>query len=150
MHRSAPLATAFLLAALAGSSAAQQAPSSKRAFTPTDYYKITNLAAPEISPDGKPVAFTVTTVKEKENKRHTEVWVVPTTSGAPTRYTSSGFESSNPHFSPDGKYLFFTSRRPDGKGARWALRMDVPGGEAFQMDDYPNSTSVSADHRIGE
>ncbi len=149
MHRSAPLATAILLAAVAGASGAQQSPNGKRAFTPTDYYKVTNLAAPEISPDGKLVAFTVTTVKEKDNKRHSEVWVVPTTSGAPTRYTSSGFESSNPHFSPDGKYLFFTSRRPEGKGARWALRMDVPGGEAFQMDDYPNSTSVSADHRVG-
>jgi dipeptidyl aminopeptidase/acylaminoacyl peptidase len=153
MHRSAPLATALLaalaaLAALAGSSTAQS-PGSKRAFAPIDYYKITNLAAPEISPDGKLVAFTVTTVKEKDNKRHSEVWIVPTTSGAPMRYTSSGFESSNPHFSPDGKYLFFTSRRPEGKGARWALRMDVPGGEAFQMEDYPNATSVSADHRIG-
>jgi dipeptidyl aminopeptidase/acylaminoacyl peptidase len=149
MHRSAPLATALLLAALTAPSAAQQTPGSKRAFTPIDYYKITNLAAPEISPDNKLIAFTVTTVKEKDNKRHSEVWIVPTTSGAPTRYTSSGFESSNPHFSPDGKYLFFTSRRPEGKGARWALRMDVPGGEAFQMQDYPNATSVSADHRIG-
>jgi len=149
MHRSAPLATALLLATLAGPSAAQQSTSGKRAFTPTDYYKITNLAAPEISPDGRLVAFAVTTVREKDNKRHSEVWVVPTTTGAPVRYTSSGFESSNPHFSPDGKYLFFTSRRPESKGARWALRMDVPGGEAFQMDDYPNATSVSADRRIG-
>jgi dipeptidyl aminopeptidase/acylaminoacyl peptidase len=152
MHRSAALATALataLLAIIAGPSAAQQSQTGKRAFTPTDYYKITNLAAPEISPDGKLVAFTVTTVREKDNKRHSEVWVTSTTSGAPTRYTSSGFESSNPHFSPDGKYLFFTSRRPEGKGARWALRMDAPGGEAFQMEDYPNSTSVSADHRIG-
>src|SRR6185437_2070006 len=149
MHRSAPLATILLAAALSAPSSAQQSQTGKRAFAPSDYYKITTLAAPEISPDGKLVAFTVTTVREKENKRHSEVWVVPTTSGVPTRYTSSGFESSKPHFSPDGKYLFFTSRRPEGKGARWALRMDVPGGEAFQMEDYPNSTSVSADHRIG-
>lgn len=150
MPRSAPLTTAvpLLLATITGSASGQSS-SSKRAFTPADYYAITNLAAPEISPDGKLVAFTVTTVREKENKRHSEVWVVPTAGGAPTRYTSSGFESSNPHFSPDGKYLFFTSRRPEAKGSRWALRMDAPGGEAFQMDDYPNATSVSADHRLG-
>ena len=149
MHRSAPLAVTLLVTTLALPSAAQQGTSGKRAFTPSDYYRITNLATPEISPDGKLVAFTVVTVREKENKRHSEVWVVPTASGAPARYTSSGFESSNPHFSPDGKYLFFTSRRPEGKGARWALRMDVPGGEAFQMEDYPNSTSTSTDHRVG-
>ncbi|MEO7042928.1 MAG: S9 family peptidase [Gemmatimonadaceae bacterium] len=150
MHRSALAATSLaLLAAVAQTASAQQASSTKRAFTPSDYYSITNLSAPEISPDGKLVAFTVVTVREKENKRHSEVWVVPTTTGAPVRYTSAGFESSNPHFSPDGKYLFFTSKRPETQGSRWALRMDVPGGEAFQMEDYPNATSSSADNRIG-
>ncbi|MGI8508113.1 MAG: S9 family peptidase [Gemmatimonadaceae bacterium] len=149
MHRSALLATLVLLTALTEPVIAQQAASVKRAFTPADYYKITNLAAPDISPDGKLVAFTVVTVREKENKRHSEIWVVSTTSGAPVRFSSSGFESSNPHFSPDGKYLFFTSKRPDGKGSRWALRMDAPGGEAFQMEDYPKTTSTSADHRVG-
>ena len=150
MHRSAPITTSLaLLAAFAQPATAQQATTGKRAFTPADYYKITNLAAPEISPDGKLVAFTVVTVREKENKRHSEVWVVPTSTGAPVRYTSPGFESSNPHFSPDGKYLLFTSKRPDSKGSRWALRMDAPSGEAFQMDDYPTATSTSADHRVG-
>lgn len=150
MHRSALLATSLvLLAAVAEPVTAQQTAAVKRAFTPADYYKITNLAAPEISPDGKLVAFTVVTVQEKENKRHSEIWVVSTTAGTPGRYTSSGFESSSPHFSPDGKYLFFTSKRPVSKGARWALRMDAPGGEAFQMEDYPNATSNSADHRVG-
>ncbi|MEO7216691.1 MAG: hypothetical protein ABI026_00680, partial [Gemmatimonadaceae bacterium] len=149
MHRAALLATSVaLITAVAQTGTAQQS-STKRAFTPSDYYKITNLSAPEISPDGKLVAFTVVTVREKENKRHSEVWVVPTTTGESIRYTSSGFESSNPHFSPDGKYLFFTSKRPDSKGSRWALRMDVPSGEAFQMEDYPNATSTSADNRVG-
>jgi dipeptidyl aminopeptidase/acylaminoacyl peptidase len=150
MHRSALLATSLiLLTALFEPASAQQASSVKRAFVPADYYKLTNLAAPEISPDGKLVAFTVVTVREKENKRHSEIWVVPTAGGTPTRYTSSAFESSNPHFSPDGKYLFFTSKRPDSKGSRWALRMDAPGGEAFQMEDYPKATSTSADNRVG-
>lgn len=154
MQRSVLLATSFAILAavvqpVVQPAAAQQTPATKRAFTPADYYKITNLSAPEISPDGKLVAFTVLTVREKENKRHSEVWVVPTTTGAPIRYTSPGFESTSPHFSPDGKYLFFTSRRPDSKGSRWALRMDVPGGEAFQMEDYPNAMSTTADNRRG-
>ena len=37
--------------------------------------------------------------------------------------------SSAPRFSPDGKYLFFTSTRPGGRGPTWALRLDQPGGE---------------------
>jgi dipeptidyl aminopeptidase/acylaminoacyl peptidase len=150
MQRSVLFAASLaVLAALPSTGASQQAATAKRAFTPTDYYKIVNLSAPEISPDGKLVAFTVLTVREKENKRHSEVWVVPVTTGAPVRYTSPGFESSNPHFSPDGKYLLFTSRRPESKGSQWALRMDAPGGEAFQIEDYPKATSFTADNKIG-
>ena len=111
-----------------------------RAFTPADWFKVTTLSAPSMSPDGKLVAFTVTTVVERENKRHSEVWAVPTTGGEAVRYTSPGFESSNPRFSPDGKYLLFTSTRPGGRGSAWALRMDQPGGEAAQLENYPTGS----------
>lgn len=111
--------------------------SAPRAFTPADWYKVTTLSSPAMSPDGKLVAFTVTTVVERENKRHSEVWAVPTAGGEAVRYTSPGYESSSPRFSPDGKYLFFTSTRPGGRGNAWALRMDQPGGEATQLESYP-------------
>jgi dipeptidyl aminopeptidase/acylaminoacyl peptidase len=104
----------------------------KRAFTPADWYKVTNVSAPALSPDGDKVAFTVTTVREAQNRRHTEVWVVPTAGGEAQRYTSPGFESSAPRFSDDGKVLYFTSQRPGGRGTQWALRMDQPAGEAYQ------------------
>lgn len=121
--------------------------SAPRAFQPEDWYRLTTISSPSLSPDGRLVAFTVTTVKESENRRHSEVWVVPTAGGEPVRYTSPGVSSSNPRFSHDGKYLFFTSNRPGGRGNRWALRMDQPGGEAFQVDDYPTG-SVPRDGRF--
>ncbi|MHB8840035.1 MAG: TolB family protein, partial [Gemmatimonadaceae bacterium] len=124
-------------AAPAPAAAAQAAP---RAFTPNDWYKVTQLSTPAMSPDGKLVAFTVTTVVERENRRHSEVWAVSTAGGAPVRYTSPGYESSNARFSPDGKYLFFTSTRPGGRGNTWALRMDQPGGEASQVEGYPSGS----------
>jgi dipeptidyl aminopeptidase/acylaminoacyl peptidase len=115
-----------------------------RAFTPADWYRVTTVSSPAMSPDGGRVAFTVTTVRESENERHSEVWVVSTAGGDPVRYTSPGTESSNPRWSPDGKYLFFSSSREGGRGNTWALRMDQPSGEAFQLDDYP-SGSMPAD-----
>ena len=150
--RTSTLAIVALLApmALAG---AQQPPATtssaassstgaatRRAFAPADWYKVTTVASPAVSPDGKLVAFTVTTVRESENKRHNEVWVVPTGGGEPTRYTSPSTESSNPRFSPDGKYLLFSSTRPGSRARTWALRMDQPGGEAMEMTDYPNGS----------
>src|SRR5262249_24966588 len=110
--------------------------------------KVTNVSAPALSPDGGKVAFTVTTVRESENRRHSEVGVVPTSAGVAQRYTSPGFESSAPRFSDDGKILYFTSQRPGGgRGTQWALRMDQPSGEAYQPATPPtfNDGSQPAD-----
>lgn len=109
-----------------------------RAFTPADWYRLTTVSAPALSPDGGMVAFTVTTVKEADNRRHDEVWVVPTSGGEPVRYTAPGHSSSAPRWSHDGKHLLFTSNRPGVRGSTWALRMDRPG-EAFPME-YPTGS----------
>lgn len=119
-----------------------------RPFAPGDWYKVTTLSSPAISPDGKRVAFTVTTVREGENRRHSEVWVVPTAGGEAQRFTSAGYESSNPRWSPDGSWLLFSSQRPGGgRGRSWGLRMDQPGGEAVSTDRYP-AGSVPNDKRF--
>ncbi|HEY7394981.1 MAG TPA: prolyl oligopeptidase family serine peptidase, partial [Gemmatimonadaceae bacterium] len=131
LHHSLILVTAPI-----GVVVAQQAPA-RHAFTPADWYKVTQVSAPALSPDGNTVAITVTTVRETENKRHSEIWVVPTQGGGPTRYTSSAFESSNARFSEDGKILYFTSQRPGGRGTEWAVRMGQPAGEAYQPTETP-------------
>ena len=120
----------------------------KRAFALADWYKLSTLSAPAVSPDGGRVAFTVQTVNEKDDKYHREVWVVPTAGGDPVRFTSPSTESSNPRWSADGKYLLFTSTRPGGRGTTWMLRMDQPGGEAFQQENFPRGTSVTSDGRL--
>ncbi|MFM9012443.1 MAG: hypothetical protein ACKORK_02295, partial [Gemmatimonadota bacterium] len=114
-----------------------------RAMQLADWYKVTTVSQPAMAPDGGRIAFTVTTVNEKENKRHQEVWVVPAAGGDPVRFTAPGYESSSPRFSPDGKYLLFSATRPggtSGAGNTWAIRMDVPGGEAMQLTDYPTGS----------
>ena len=115
-------------------------PGGPRAMTLSDWYRIANVSAPAISPDGKRVAMTVTTARESENRRHSEIWVVNTAGGEPQRWTSPSTESSNPRWSPDGKYLFFTSQRPGGRGNTWAIRLDEPSGEATQVATYPSGS----------
>jgi dipeptidyl aminopeptidase/acylaminoacyl peptidase len=105
-----------------------------RAFQLSDWYRVAQLSTPTLSPDGNLIAFTVTTVRESEDKRHSEVWIQPTSGGAGRRMTSPGFESSAPRWSDDGMTLNFTSTRPGGgRGNNWAVRMDE-GGEAFQPE----------------
>jgi dipeptidyl aminopeptidase/acylaminoacyl peptidase len=127
--------------------AASAQTTSGRAFTPSDWYRVTTLSTPAMSPDGRQVAFTVTTLKESENRRHAEVWVVNADGGEPRRFTSPSTESSNPRWSPDGKYLLFSSQRPGSKGRTFGIRMDEPGGEAQEIDRYP-AGSVPADKRF--
>ena len=126
---------------------AQQA-AAPHAMQPNDWHRVVTLSTPAMSPDGKRVAFTVTTVVERENKRHSEIWVVPTTGGEPVRWTSPGYESSNPRWASDGKLLYFNSTRPGGRGANWALRLDEPGGEAFQPENPEPVGSQPKDHAV--
>jgi dipeptidyl aminopeptidase/acylaminoacyl peptidase len=118
--------------------------SDRRAFRPTDLYRMSVVGSPAMSPDGRLVAFTVTTMVEADNKRHAEIWVVPTAGGDAVRYTSPGTESTRPRFSRDGKLLLFTSQRPGARGNTWALRMDRPSGEAFQPDSAEMDPEGSA------
>ena len=84
------LQTTAMVAALlpVGLAAAQQAAPARHAFTPADWYKVSQVSGPALSPDGNKVAFTVTTVRETENRRHSEVWVVSAQGGEAARYTS--------------------------------------------------------------
>ncbi len=118
-------------------------PKGPRAMMSADWYRVATVSAPVLSPDGKRVAMTVTTSKETENRRHSEVWVVNAAGGEPQRWTSPSTESSNPRWSPDGKYLFFSSQRPGGRGNTWAIRLDEPSGEAIQVDTYPTGSMPS-------
>ena len=110
MARTAFRRTIPLLVALPAALAAQQ-----RAMEPNDWHRVSTVGSATIAPDGKRVAFTVTTIAERENRRHSEIWVVPTAGGTPQRWTSPSTESSNPRWSPDGKYLIALNKLSHGR-----------------------------------
>ena len=115
-----------------------------------DYYRIETAAAPAMSPDGRWVAFVRNSTIEAENQRHSEIWLSPADGSSPAvRLTSPAFSSSAPRWSPDGKLLVFRSTRkaPGSEGDVWFLRMDGPGGEAFQIAGVGGMPVFSPDNR---
>jgi dipeptidyl aminopeptidase/acylaminoacyl peptidase len=84
-----------------------------RGVTPEDYFAFQSATDPRLSPDGKLVAYVVTTVDKAHNRRDSSIWVVSTDGqSAPRRLTAEGVNSNSPRWSPDGSRLAFLSSRP--------------------------------------
>lgn len=97
------------------------------------YFELKNVRNPQISPDGKWVAYTVSESDLEGNKSETRIWMVSSEGGEPIPMTAKGYSAGNPRWSPDGKYLSFTASRNDGQTQVWALNR--LGGEAQQITD---------------
>jgi dipeptidyl aminopeptidase/acylaminoacyl peptidase len=137
------LGIAVLVLGLSPVAASGQQP---RPWQSTDYYRLTVVSDPKLSPDGRRVAFVVTTVVEDKDRRHNEIWMAATDgSAAPFRYTSPSTEASNPNWSRDGSLLAFSSRREGSDDDVWFLRTTAPGGEAFQIKGVHAMPTFSPD-----
>jgi len=113
--------------------ASAAAPSTPRNITIDDYFQIRDVSQPELSPDGQWVAFGVRTRMLKEDKNEQRLWMVSTHGGDAIPLTAEGVSSSHPRWSPDGKYLAFSSARNGGKNQIWLL--DRRGGEGQRLTD---------------
>src|SRR5437667_4448924 len=105
----------------------------KRAFTIEDVYRIRNVGALSLSPDGRSVLFTVATSDLPRAKRTTRVWIMDA-DGANARELTHGDSDSSPSFSPDGKTVAFV------RSGNLHL-LPLAGGEARQLTTV--STGVS-------
>lgn len=85
----------------------------RRGFRPDDLYQLQAITDPRLSPDGKMVAFVVTSIDRKQNRRPSTIWMAATDGTTPAVPFTTAQSSRNPRWSPDGKSLAFLSGRPD-------------------------------------
>lgn len=127
----------LVIAALhAGSHAAhaQAVVRTTRPLRSSDIYRLRDVGAARISPDGAWIAYTVSTTDSAKDKSDSDVWMVSWDGTRTLRMTASPEPESNPRFSPDNRYLSFVSGRYESKGGQlWVL--DRAGGEAVRLTD---------------
>ena len=102
----------------------------KKPFDVNALMELKRIGDPQISPDGKLVAFTVQTVDVAANKKPVQVWIVPLEGGAPRQITHDGEANQRPRWSPDSKRIAYVSDR-GGSSQIWM--MDPDGGNAKQI-----------------
>src|SRR6516164_815920 len=123
----------FLCFFLAFCAVAAPVQPARRGVTPADYMAFRNVTDARISPDGRRIAYVVTSVDEKRNRRTSEIWLVDTSGAHPGASFTTAGSSRSPRWSPDGKSLAFLAARSSGKPQIRILPMS--GGEARQLTD---------------
>jgi dipeptidyl aminopeptidase/acylaminoacyl peptidase len=132
MNRFVPVLACWLIAFPA---AAQE----KRPMQVEDLFRFQRVADPQISPDGKWVVYSVTTINDpKQNKSFSNLWLASADGQTRKQLTTTTKKDRQPHWSPDGKSILFVSTR-SGTPQLWII--DLAGGEARQLSHV--STGVS-------
>jgi len=80
-----------------------------RSYTVEDLLKVRRVGDPQISPDGKHVAFTVGDVNFDANRIVTQIYVVSLEGGGMKQLTNADRSSTSPRWSPDGKKIAYTT-----------------------------------------
>jgi dipeptidyl aminopeptidase/acylaminoacyl peptidase len=136
------LLSAALIAAIApvATCLAQSVPP-KRPMTFEDMQKMKRLGETAVSPDGKWLVYSVTTVDLDQNKKTSELLIQPIAGGDAKPLTAAKRGDSGVQFSADGKRILFLSSREVGQQI-WLADFDTATGVASNPKKL---TTISTD-----
>ncbi len=126
MKRLISVASIFFLLALAASA--------QLTFSVDDLLNVKRVGDPQLSPDGRWIAYTVGVVNKDANRVITQVYVMAADGSNKRQVTSSASTSSSPRWSPDGKRIAFTTG-----GQIWTMKPD--GGDKEQVTKISTGAS---------
>lgn len=110
-------------------------------FSVHDMVAMDRISDPQVSPDGRHIAFVVRVTDLEANKGLSDLWLVNTDGTNLRRLTSHPAADVSPRWMPDGKSLLFLSSR---SGTMQVWRIPLDGGEAEQITREP----LDVDHLV--
>jgi dipeptidyl aminopeptidase/acylaminoacyl peptidase len=121
-----------------------QGASAKRPMTFEDMMQMKRLGETAVSPDGKWLAYAVTTVDLDKNTKTPELWLQKIEGGEPMKLGVGQQGDGSPEFAPDSKRILFTSSR-DGSQQVWLSDFDSATGVTNNAKKLTN-ISTEADN----
>jgi dipeptidyl aminopeptidase/acylaminoacyl peptidase len=110
-------------------------------MVPADLTRIRFVSDAQVSPDGRTIAFVVTTLSEERDEYLSHIWLVDAAGGEPRRFTAGPRRDTAPRWSPDGTRLAFVSEREAKKKGQLYV-MPVAGGEPTPLTDLRHGVSA--------
>ena len=104
-------------------------------ITIEDALAIRQIGAPQFSPDGKHIAYTISEWDREENRRVSHIWLVSSDGGPTTKLTTGEKGETSPQWSPEGSNIAFLADRDKGTQV-WVIPVD--GGEADKLTNEEN------------
>jgi acylaminoacyl-peptidase len=135
---------AFVLLAAAPLLLAQPA---RAPFSTSDLWEWRTVSDPQISPDGKTVAYVVTGADRMKDSMPSSLWLVDTAGGAPRRLTDGPYQDTAPRWSPEGDRLAYLTNRSGKKQIRVRTLASGKEVEITALEDAPSNLAWSPDGR---
>lgn len=124
---------------ISGVALAAQAERPDPTFTGRDLFDLSVASDPQISPDGRQIAYVRRSADIMTDRMVPSIWLVDVATGAERPIATSGGANMSPRWSPDGRRLAFVSTS-ERNGAQLHVRW-MDSGERVKITNLPDGPS---------
>ncbi|HUG45074.1 MAG TPA: S9 family peptidase [Sphingomicrobium sp.] len=132
----------FVATALAAPAPAAPAQAPDPLFTGRDLFDLSSASDPQISPDGRKIAYVRLSADIMTDKLRPSIWLIDTATGEQRPVATGTGSHSNPRWSPDGRRLAYVSTAEGDSPQLFVRWMDT--GQSFRVTGMPESPQAIA------